>query len=100
MSSEKEELKKDWAVVTSFLPSLALTPRALLYIAIGWALMTLFFVWMPIVFAYAVALLLWNIGRLFSGAMLHASEILQGSAKAPDGVSSEGRKNEEKDKVS
>ena len=95
MISEKEELKKEWSAVTSFLPSLALTPRGLLYIAIGWALAALFFVWLPIVFAYAGALILWNIGRLFSGAMIRASEILQGPAKAPEPVSKEERKDGE-----
>ena len=76
--TESEQLKKDWAFIQGTLPTLSLSPRALIYIAIGWAAVTLFFVWLPLFFAYAGALVLWNIGRLCSGAVLKAGDVLRG----------------------
>lgn len=81
--TESEELKKDWSFIQSALPTLSLSPRALIYIAIGWAAVALFFVWMPIFFAYAGALILWNIGRLCSGAVLKAGDVLRGTPVPP-----------------
>lgn len=85
-NSEAEELRSEWKGIASVLPSLSLTPRGLIYIAIGWALVALFFVWLPIVFAYAGVLILWHLGRLFSGAVLKAGDVLRGPK--PEGVPS------------
>lgn len=82
-TTESEELKKDWATIQNMLPVLSLSPRALIYIAIGWASVTLFFVWMPLFIAYAGCLILWNIGRLCSGAVLKAGETLRGAPVPP-----------------
>lgn len=89
--TEKDELRSEWKMATAILPTLSLTPKALIYVAIGWTALTLFFVWMPIVFAYAAVLLLWHLGRLFSGALVRAADILQGPLKNPAPPSEEGR---------
>lgn len=82
-ADESKELKREWDMIAGALPGISLTPRTLVYMAIGWALVALFFVWMPIVFAYAFALGLWHLGRLFMGAALRAAEIIQGPRNKP-----------------
>jgi hypothetical protein len=75
--SESRELRREWEAITSVLPALSLSPRALIYVCIGWAAVSLFFVWLPIVFVYAAVFVLWHLGRLFSGAFLKAGDILR-----------------------
>lgn len=76
-SGEARELRREWEAVTAFLPTFSLSPRALIYVCIGWAAVSLFFVWLPIVFVYAAVFVLWHLGRLFSGAFLKAGDILR-----------------------
>lgn len=78
-------------MLTAYLPSVSLTPRAMLYIAIGWAAVALFFVWMPLVVVYGAVLILWHLGRLVTGGFLRAGEMLG------DGPPSEKPAGERKD---